>query len=113
TKSLERDVPSSKIFGIQDEVVQSVISVVGGYYGVIFQEMAKASPVKVSKNRAVHKGIYCYYKYQQSFSLQDYNVAVVALQSAIHENGSHAASWAMLGELYLQAIGLKITTIDN
>lgn len=113
TKSFDVNGSATEIPEIQDEIVQSVIAVVGGYYGVIFQEMAKASPAKVTNNSPVYEGIYSYYKYQQSFSVENCTSAVSALQQAVDAYPNHAASWAMLGELYLKATGLKIITINN
>ena len=113
TKTFAGNFSTSKTLEMQDEIVQSVIGVLGGYYGVIFLEMSKASPAKVSNNSAMHHGIYSYYKYQQSFSVENYYSAVAALQQALNECPAHATTWAMLGELHLHAIGLKMEAVIN
>ncbi|TPG33946.1 hypothetical protein [Flavobacterium pectinovorum] len=112
TKSIEKEIVSD-IFDIQDEIIKSVITSIGGYYGLIFQEMEKAAPEKVSKNISIWKGIYNYYKYQRSYSIENYKIALISLRHAVVQHPQHAVSWAMLGEVYLNGAGLDIKDIDN
>jgi TolB-like protein len=112
TKSLDKELKSG-MFEIQDEIVQSFISAIGGYYGCIFQEMAKASPLKASVNAKVREAIYSYYQYQRSFSVENFKIAVSALEEAVNVHPDSAIAMAMLGELYLDGIVLAIETISD
>lgn len=112
TKSLDKELKYG-MFEIQDEIVQSFISAIGGYYGCIFQEMAQASPLKASNNIKVREGIYRYFMYQRSFSVENFKMAVTALQEAVNGHPDSAVAMAMLGELYLDGIVLAIETIPD
>lgn len=112
TKSIEKEILSD-IFDLQDEIIQTVICAVGGYYGHIFQEMTKASPSKVTENIAVWKGIHNYYQYQRSYSIENYKLALFTLRLAVKKNPEHAVSWAMLGELYLNGKGLALKDVKK
>ncbi|WCT14465.1 tetratricopeptide repeat protein [Mucilaginibacter jinjuensis] len=112
TKTLDRDV-CDDLVEIQDEIVKSFICEVGGYYGFIFQKMDKASPLKVNNNISTRKGINAYHQYQRTFSMENYNSAVILLEQAVKVNPDHALSWAMLGEIYLDSIPLRVKKVDN
>jgi TolB-like protein len=109
TKSFEREFVFSGIIEMQDEIVKSVIGRVGGYWGIIFQEIAKTAPIQVSGNPGVQEAIYNYYKYQRSYSSGSYHTALASLEQAVNNYPGHAVCRAMLGELYLDGIGLGIT----
>lgn len=112
TKSLEREV-ISEVFETQDEIIKTVIGAIGGYYGYIFQQMPKAAPDKVSSNIRIWEGMYNYYQYQRSYSIENHKVAIVSLRLAVKHDPSHAVSWAMLGELYLNGVGLDLKNIES
>jgi len=112
TKLLDRDA-SVDLLDLQDEIIESVIGAAGGYYGLIFQKLEKASPMKVNSNVTTRKGIDSYYQYARMFSEENYYAAVTALEDAVKINPDHALSWAMLGEIYLKAIPLLIKPIEN
>jgi TolB-like protein len=112
TKSLEKDVKFG-MFEIQDEIVKSFIGAIGGYYGTIFQEIARASPVKASSNLKIREGIFSYYNYQRSYTLENFKIAVSTLEEAINLHPDNAQAMAMLGELYLDGIVLGVDTVPN
>jgi tetratricopeptide (TPR) repeat protein len=113
TKSFDRDLLSSSIFSIQDEIIPAVIGALGGYYGLLFQEMEKTSPLKALGNAKIRSGVSSYYNYQRSFTVENFNLALTSLREAITEYPDHPESWAMLGELYLDGIGLRLKTLDD
>jgi TolB-like protein len=112
TKSIEKEI-TTEVFEMHDEIIQQVIVAIGGYYGHIFQEIGKAAPEKVSKNSMIWKGLFNYYKYQRSYSVENYKIALLALRQAVALHPEHAVSWAMLGELYLNGVGLAIKDLEN
>ena len=42
TKSFERNNTASGLFEIQNEIVRSILTAIGGYYGAIFRDVMKA-----------------------------------------------------------------------
>lgn len=112
TKSLTKNVKQG-IFEIQDEIIQSFIGAIGGYYGSIFQEIAKASPVIASSNSKIREGIYSYFQYHRTFTVNNFLTAVSTLRETADLHSDNAVVLAMLGELYLDGILLEIETIEN
>ena len=112
-KSFEKQVLVSDLYKIQDEIIQGIISAVGGYYGIIFQEIEKALALEDSTGSGIRESTNNYYRYQRSYSVGNYNKALSTLQHTVKEYPDHAVSWAMLGELYLDGIGLGMTKGDD
>ncbi len=112
-KSFEKQVLVSDLYIIQDEIVQAVIPVVGGYYGIIFQEIEKTLTFEGTASSGIRESTNNYYRYQRSYSVGNYNKALLTLQHTVKEHPDHAVSWAMLGEIYLDGIGLGMTKGDD
>jgi TolB-like protein len=112
TKSLTKEAKCG-IFEIQDEIIQSFIGAIGGYYGSIFQEIAKASPLIASSNAKVREGIYNYFQYHRSFTVNNFLTAVSTLRETAELYPDNVVVLAMLGELYLDGIVLEIPTVEN
>ncbi|WP_433835730.1 tetratricopeptide repeat protein [Flavobacterium anhuiense] len=93
---------------IQNEIVKEIVSSMGGYYGIIFKEMVKTVPSKISNNSGVLKAICSYHEYQCSYSIENYANALSNLNDAVELDPNHAISWAMLGEMYLASIALGL-----
>ena len=108
-KSFDKENMSSGMFKWQDEIIQSISGALGGYDGIIFREMAKVTTGNVSVNSSVRTAIYSYSKYKRSYSIENYKRAFSLLQETVNDHPDNAVSWAMLGELYLDGIGLGIT----
>lgn len=110
TKSFEYE-NIEDIAKIQNEIVQSVVRVIGGYYGIIFKEIVKTLPNKISDSLSIWKGLYSYYQYQRSYSLKNYKTAIFNLKEAVKLHPDHATTWAMLAEFHLD--GLAIALYDD
>ncbi|WP_286971979.1 tetratricopeptide repeat protein [Flavobacterium sp. UBA4854] len=93
---------------IQNEIVKDIVSSMGGYYGIIFKEMVKTAPSKISNNSGILKAICSYHEYQCSYSIENYANALANLNDAVELDPNHALAWAMLGEMQLAAIALGI-----
>lgn len=95
----------------QNEIIENVVCIIGGYYGVIFKEIIKNSSFKTI-NSDIWKGIYSYYKYQSSYSIDNCLSAFTNLKQATKTHPDHALLWAMMGEFYLDGIAFAIEDIE-
>lgn len=111
TKSFDRELLCGQ-FELVDEVLQNVVGAVGGYYGVIFQEMAKAPSEKTTATLA-KESIFKYYQYQRLYSVENYSAAFLSLNSAVKAYPDNALFWAMLGGMYFDSIALDIPDMPN
>jgi len=112
-KSFEREGPITDIFEIQNDMMQSVVRVVGGYHGMIHQEMIKTRKTKVPDHPGIRQAQFLYSKFKRSYSAINYHAALTTLQGIVKEDPNHAVLWAMLAELYLDGITLGITDNDK
>ncbi len=106
TRTFEGEIQFPRAFEILDDIVKNVVGSVGGYYGIIFQEMVKSPSAKAFNSLNMRQSIYAYYKYQRSYSVENYATAFSMLREVVRDHSNDAACWAMLGELYLNGIGL-------
>jgi TolB-like protein len=109
TKSFDKESPLLSIVEIQDEIINEVIASLGGYSGLLFKEMAKASPFKASRHAKVREAISKYYKYHRYFSIENYKDAFSTIPGAVKEYPDNAISWAMLGELHMGGLLLGLS----
>jgi len=112
TKSFDR-IDIKDIDHIQNEITHSIVSEVGGYYGIIFKEIIKTSPYRITDNLSIWKGIYSYYKYQCDCTFENYGSAFRNLTEATKLHPNHATTWAMLGEFYLYGVAFAIDSDEN
>lgn len=97
------------IYNIQSQIVENVVGTIGGYYGAIFKEIIKNS----SDHSDTWKGIYNYYKYQCSYSLENCLSAFTNLKAATKTQPNHALTWAMMGEFCLDGIAFTIEDSES
>lgn len=112
TKSFD-SIDIKEIHQIQSEIIHGIVSEIGGYYGIIFKEIIKTFPSRIADNLSIWKGIYSYYKYQCECSFENYWSAFRNLAEAVKLHPNHAATWAMLGELYLDGVAFAIGNDEN
>lgn len=103
TRSFEDD-NVKNIAKIQNNIVHAIACLIGGYYGIIFKEIIKTSSSRKSNNIILWNAIFNYYRYQCSFSKENYTSAFNSVNEAVKLHPDHAGLWAMLGELYINSI---------
>jgi TolB-like protein len=112
-KSFERNNTASAIFEIQNEIVRSILTEIGGYYGAIFRDMMNIPHSDRVNGTEIYDAIFWYYHYQKIFTKEILEKTVHALKAAVQANPNYALAWAMLGELYLDDKALDFGNIEN
>ena len=112
-KSFEKNNTASGLFEIQNEIVRSVLTAVGGYYGAIFRDVLKAPHSNRVNGIEIYDAIYWYYYFQKVYSAEVLQKAISALEAAVKADPDYALAWAMLGELYLDDKVLEFKKIEN
>jgi TolB-like protein len=113
TKSFERNNTASAIFEIQNEIVRSILTEIGGYYGAIYRDMMNIPHSDHVNGIEIYDAVFWYYHYQKIFTKEVLETTVNALKAAVKANPNYALAWAMLGELYLDDKALDFGNIEN
>lgn len=97
---------------IQDQIVENICSVLGGYYGCIIQENSKSKRYKASTMDSFDAGFWNYY-FHMNYSKETYLKTREALENAIRHDPNYATGLAMLAELYVLAESLGYPTVEE
>jgi len=112
-KSYKYTLNAEKLIDIQDQIVDDVFAILGGYYGLIMRDSMdfnrNASPSSLQSFDAV---LWNYY-FHMNFSLEAYLKTREALETALLHEPNNATVLAMLAELYLSAYSLGYPTVED
>ena len=112
-RSFQRNNTASGIFEIQNEIVKSILTAIGGYYGAITRDMMKLPDGNHTNGMDSYDAVSLYYHYQKVWSSEALQKAINALEAAVKADPDYALAWAMLGELYLDDKVLAFKKIKN
>jgi TolB-like protein len=94
---------------IQDQIVENIGSILGGYYGFIAHNDFEKSQTATLSLESFDATLWNYY-FHMNFSLEAYMKTRHALERTLQQNPNYARGLAMLAELYLDAFSLGYPT---
>lgn len=99
------------LIDIQDQIIENVYSLLGGYYGLIFNEKFKShkEPSSLDSFDAAMWNYYFHMNYSEETYLKTRN----ALENAIRHDPNFTAGLAMLAELYVLADTMGYPTVKE
>jgi TolB-like protein/Tfp pilus assembly protein PilF len=100
------------LINIQDQIVENVCSVLGGYYGIIILENSSTNRHNASNLNSFDAAFWNYY-FHMNYSEETYLKTREALENAIRHDPNYATGLAMLAELYVLAHSLGYPTVEN
>lgn len=109
----EKKNSASGLFEIQKEIVRSILTAIGGYYGVIVRDVMKAPHSKNADGMEGYDAIFWYYHYQRVFTAEVFQKAINSLEAAVKADPENALAWAMLSELYMDNLAIEFKKLDN
>jgi len=112
-RSFQRNNTASGIFEIQNEIVKSILTAIGGYYGAITRDMMKVQDGNHTNGIDSLDAVSLYYHYQKVWTSEALQKAINALEASVKADPDYALAWAMLGELYLDDKVLAFKKIKN
>lgn len=112
-RSFEKSNSASGLFEIQNEIIRSILTAIGGYYGAIFRDAIKVPLSGPANGIEKYDAIFWYYYFQKVYTREVLQKTIEALESAVAEDPDYALAWAMLAELYIDDKALDIKKIEN
>ncbi|MCX7551263.1 tetratricopeptide repeat protein [Xanthomarina sp. F2636L] len=100
------------LINIQDQIVENVCSVLGGYYGFIIHENSRFIEPLASNLNSFDAAFWNYY-FHMNYSEETYLKTRKALENAISHDPNYATGLAMLAELYVLAHSLGYPTVKD
>jgi len=99
------------LLNIQDQIIENVCSLLGGYYGIIIHEKA-TSFREPSSMESFDAALWNYY-FHMNYSEETYLKTRDALEKAIDRDPNFATGMAMLAELYVLADTLGYPSVKD
>jgi adenylate cyclase len=102
TELYHRNYTNSNLFETGDQILASVIGVLGDFNGIIIQQMTRG----FTKNQfgiAFYTALSCYQDFYSGFNEEIFNSASVAMERLIEQNPVNETAHALLGDLSLLA----------
>lgn len=99
------------LIDIQDQIIENICSLLGGYYGFIIHENAK-SRQEPSNLESFDAALWNYY-FHMNYSEETYLKTRRVLEAAVHSDPNFASGLAMLAELYVLAYSLGYPTVND
>jgi adenylate cyclase len=112
TELYHRNYSSSNLFEVGDNIVSSVIAVLGDFNGIIIQQMSRGLTKKKFGNSYLTT-ISCYNDFYSRFNKEIFKKAYSAMEFAVEQNPSNEIAWAFYGELSLLAYLFDQFTREN
>lgn len=112
SKTYNHPLNFENLITIQDQIVENIFSVLGGYYGCIFQDNSRSNRPLASSMEAFDATFWNYY-FHMNYSKETYLKTREALENAIRHDPDYPTGLAMLAELYVLAHSLGYPTVND
>jgi TolB-like protein len=112
TELYHRRYNASNLFEVADNIVTSVISVLGDFNGLIIQQVAKGL-AKNKSGKLCRAVLSAYHDFYSQFNEEGFKKAYTAMETAVDQDPLNDLAWAFLGELSLLAFLFNQKTREN
>ncbi len=112
SKTYNHPLNFENLITIQDQIVENIFSVLGGYYGCIIQDNSRSNRPLASSMEAFDATFWNYY-FHMNYSKETYLKTREALENAIRHDPDYPTGLAMLAELYVLAHSLGYPTVND
>ena len=99
-ESYERDLKHSKVFGIQDDITEKVVTALGDSYGAISRATFEESKGKGTESVDAYECVLRYYAYLRVITPTEHASVRDCLERAVKLAPTYVDAWAALSEIY-------------
>jgi TolB-like protein len=112
TELYHRSYSATNLFEVADNIITSVIAVLGDFNGLIIQQIAKGL-VKNKSGKTCTAMLSAYHDFYSGFSQEAFKTAFAAMEYTVEHDPLNEMAWAFFGELSLLAFLFNQTTREN
>ncbi len=112
TEMYHRPYSSADYFEVADDIVTHIIGVLGDYYGLIVQQIARG----IARNKSgkpYATMLSSYHDFYNTFSEESFKKSYEAMELEVEQNPQNEIAWAFFGELSLVAFLFNHPTKEN
>lgn len=108
-----RQFTATDLFEVQDDILYCILARTAGAFGVIHQEMAKATRRKENASLSGYEAVLRALAYARSTMTDEITSVIDALECAVDADARFAPAWAYLGICYLDSVAFGLDVSDN
>ena len=101
-ESYERNLKSAKVFGVQDDITEHVVSAIGDTHGAIFQSTFEQSSGKGTTSLGAYECVLHSYAYWRVITPAEHLKVRDCLERAVKLDSRYSEAWAALAEMYVE-----------
>ena len=101
-ESYERSLKNAKVFGVQDDITERVVSAIGDTHGAIFQSTFEQSAGKGTTSLGAYECVLHSYAYWRVITPVEHLKVRDCLERAVKLDPRYAEAWASLARMYVE-----------
>jgi TolB-like protein/tetratricopeptide (TPR) repeat protein len=102
TETFDRELTSSGILAIQDEITDRIVATVADPAGIVVRTLAAPADRKAPEDLTSYEAVLRYFLFQQRISTEDHFITRAALERAVELDSGYADAWTSLSLIYQQ-----------
>ena len=113
TQTYERDIQSSFVYDIFDDILKQVVPIFSGYYGLIVRSNSLSTQLDPSISQETMDAVFWFYHYEIRITEDIFQMAKMKIEKSLQVDPNYALAWALLAHLYVDSESLGYKTESN
>jgi adenylate cyclase len=113
TQSYERDIQSSYLYSIFDDILKQVVQIFSGYYGLIVRSNLLSTQLAPSLSNETIDAMFWFYHYDKRETEENFQMAITKIKKSLELDPNYALAWALLAHLYIDGVNLGYHSVNN
>jgi adenylate cyclase len=113
TQTYERDIQSSFVYDIFDDILKQIVPIFSGYYGLIVRSNSLSTQLDPSISQETMDAVFWFYHYEIRITEDIFQMAKMKIEKSLQVDPNYALAWALLAHLYVDSESLAYKTTGN
>ncbi|HEV8512662.1 MAG TPA: hypothetical protein VGQ59_05280, partial [Cyclobacteriaceae bacterium] len=106
-----RKISEGTLFDFQEEIINLITALLGGYYGVIYRDVIDAC--RANGDCEAYNAIVWFDQFLKKLDRETFDKATVSLEDAVKKDPEYALAWAVLSEIYSMGVMMGYKRIGD